>query len=124
MKNLQQMDDHEPSDLIPLYNGMTVSFINYELQIRIEHKTSEELANSVSEEYSDAQLTKNLSTEVPFAISQHTNAQSDKADTYNPYDEKLQATHKVTNKQNDDIIEEQKKDQYYDEAKDPSHVPS
>lgn len=31
MKSLQQMDDHEPSDLIPLFNGMTVSFINYEL---------------------------------------------------------------------------------------------
>jgi len=31
MKSMSQIDDHEPSDLIPLYNGMTISFINYEL---------------------------------------------------------------------------------------------
>lgn len=47
MKSLQQMEDHEPSDFIPLFDGMTVSFINYELQVRIESKTSEELARSV-----------------------------------------------------------------------------
>lgn len=49
MKSLQQMDDHEPSDVIPLFNGMTISFINYELQVRIEPKSQEELANSVFE---------------------------------------------------------------------------
>ena len=37
------MEDHEPSDLIPLFNGMIISFINYELQVRIEPKTPEEL---------------------------------------------------------------------------------
>lgn len=37
------MDDHEPSDIIPLFNGMTISFINYELQVRIEPKSPEEL---------------------------------------------------------------------------------
>ena len=31
MKSLGQMEDHEPSDLIPLFNGMVISFINYEL---------------------------------------------------------------------------------------------
>ncbi len=46
MKNLQQMDDHEPSDLIPLFDGMTVSFINYELQVRLETKNEEELKYS------------------------------------------------------------------------------
>ena len=30
------MEDHEPSDLIPLFNGMIISFINYELQVKIE----------------------------------------------------------------------------------------
>lgn len=44
------MDDHEPSDIIPLFNGMTVSFINYELQVRIEAKSSDELASSQFEE--------------------------------------------------------------------------
>jgi hypothetical protein len=39
MKSHQQMEDHEPSDLIPLFNGMVISFINYELQVRIEPKT-------------------------------------------------------------------------------------
>jgi hypothetical protein len=43
------MDDHEPSDFIPLFDGMTVSFINYELQVRIEAKTSEENSKSVAE---------------------------------------------------------------------------
>jgi hypothetical protein len=40
------MDDHEPSDLIPLFNGMTVSFINYELQVRIEPKDADEIAQN------------------------------------------------------------------------------
>lgn len=31
MKSHSQMEDHEPSDLIPLFNGMIISFINYEL---------------------------------------------------------------------------------------------
>lgn len=35
MKSVRQMDDHEPSDLIPLHDGMTISFINYELQVSI-----------------------------------------------------------------------------------------
>jgi hypothetical protein len=46
MKSHQQMEDHEPSDLIPLFNGMIISFINYELQVKIEPKTSEELSQS------------------------------------------------------------------------------
>lgn len=46
MKSFNQMDDHEPSDIIPLFNGMTISFINYELQVRIEPKSQDELARS------------------------------------------------------------------------------
>jgi hypothetical protein len=45
------MEDHEPSDLIPLFNGMIISFINYELQVRIEPKTSEEYAHAKFENY-------------------------------------------------------------------------
>jgi hypothetical protein len=37
------MDDHEPSDLIPLYDGMILSFINYELHVKILNKDSSEL---------------------------------------------------------------------------------
>ena len=51
MKSHQQMEDHEPSDLIPLFNGMIISFINYELQVRIEPKQSHELANAKFENY-------------------------------------------------------------------------
>lgn len=40
------MEDHEPSDLIPLFNGMVISFINYELQVRIEAKNSQEIQES------------------------------------------------------------------------------
>ena len=43
MKSNKQIDDHEPSNLIPLYNGMIISFINYELQITIEQKTDAEM---------------------------------------------------------------------------------
>lgn len=43
MKSNRQIDDHEPSDLIPLYNGMVISFINYELQIFIEQKSESEV---------------------------------------------------------------------------------
>lgn len=51
MKSHQQMEDHEPSDLIPLFNGMIISFINYELQVRIEPKQSQELASAKFENY-------------------------------------------------------------------------
>ena len=51
MKSHQQMEDHEPSDLIPLFNGMIISFINYELQVRIEPKSQGEMANARFENY-------------------------------------------------------------------------
>jgi hypothetical protein len=37
--------------MIPLFNGMVISFINYELHVRIEPKSSEELAASKHAEY-------------------------------------------------------------------------
>lgn len=43
MKSMNQIDDHEPSDLIPLYDGMTISFINYELHVSINSKSSDEI---------------------------------------------------------------------------------
>ena len=49
MKSLVQMEDHEPSDLIPLFNGMVISFINYELQVRIEKKSEDELKHATFE---------------------------------------------------------------------------
>merc|ERR1712178_489360 len=35
MKSMQQMSDHEPSDMIPLHDGMVISFINYELHVKL-----------------------------------------------------------------------------------------
>lgn len=43
MKSQAQMDDHEPSDLIPLFDGMIISFINYELHVSISDKDHIEL---------------------------------------------------------------------------------
>jgi hypothetical protein len=43
MKSQTQMDDHEPSDLIPLYDGMILSFINYELHVNIKEKDPNEI---------------------------------------------------------------------------------
>lgn len=39
LKSLQQMRDHMPSDLVPLHDGMILSFVNYELRVKIERKT-------------------------------------------------------------------------------------
>jgi pSer/pThr/pTyr-binding forkhead associated (FHA) protein len=38
MKSLKQIAEHEPSDLIPLHDGMVISFINYELRVNLEKK--------------------------------------------------------------------------------------
>jgi len=38
MKSLGQIAEHQPSDLIPLHDGMVISFINYELRVNLEKK--------------------------------------------------------------------------------------
>lgn len=43
MKSMQQMNDHIPSDLIPLHDDMIISFVNYELRVSLHQKTSDEL---------------------------------------------------------------------------------
>lgn len=43
MKSMQQMNQHVPSDMIPLHDDMVISFVNYELKVRIEQKTAEEM---------------------------------------------------------------------------------
>lgn len=42
MKSQNQMEDHEPSALIPLSHGMVLSFINYELLVEIKDKDQNE----------------------------------------------------------------------------------
>lgn len=44
LKTLKQMRDHMPSDLIPLHDGMIISFVNYELRVRFEQKSNEEIS--------------------------------------------------------------------------------
>ena len=44
MKSHAQMTEHEPSDLIPLYDGMVLSFINYEIRVNLEKKDGSDLA--------------------------------------------------------------------------------
>jgi len=34
LKTLKQMKDHMPSELIPLHEGMIISFVNYELRVK------------------------------------------------------------------------------------------
>jgi len=43
MKSMNQMNDHVPSDMIPLHDQMVISFVNYELKVSILQKTSTEL---------------------------------------------------------------------------------
>lgn len=44
MKSQLQMNEHEPSDLIPLHDGMIISFINYEIRVNLEKKGEKEIA--------------------------------------------------------------------------------
>ena len=43
MKSQRQMFDHEPSSLIPLHDGMVISFINYEIRVNLEKKSGADL---------------------------------------------------------------------------------
>lgn len=43
MKSMQQMNDHIPSDMIPLHDDMIISFVNYELRVRLNQKTKDEI---------------------------------------------------------------------------------
>ena len=43
MKSQKQMQDHEPSSLIPLHDGMVLSFINYEIRVNLEKKDQDVL---------------------------------------------------------------------------------
>jgi hypothetical protein len=38
------MVDHEPSDMIPLYDGMVISFINYEIRVNLEKKDADQVS--------------------------------------------------------------------------------
>jgi pSer/pThr/pTyr-binding forkhead associated (FHA) protein len=42
LKSQHQMKYHCPSDLIPVQDGMIISFVNYELRVSLEPKTTEE----------------------------------------------------------------------------------
>ena len=41
LKSLKQMKDHMPSDLIELHEGMTLSFVNYEVKIKFQAKSED-----------------------------------------------------------------------------------
>lgn len=64
MKSHKQMSDHEPSDLIPLHDGMVISFINYEIRVNLEKKDSEEIA---AEELKIKQMAEEFSKTASFA---------------------------------------------------------
>ena len=43
LKTFQQSRDHMPSDLIPLHDGMILSFANYEIRVKLVLKTNDEI---------------------------------------------------------------------------------
>lgn len=43
MKSAKQNIDHEPSDLIPIHDGMILSFINYEIRVNLEKRDAKEV---------------------------------------------------------------------------------
>ena len=44
MKSGSQMAEHSPSSLIPLHDGMVISFINYEIRVNLEKKDAQDLS--------------------------------------------------------------------------------
>ena len=50
LKTKNQMGDHQPSDLIPIKNNMIISFVNYELRVKIENKKEEEIGKQQQEQ--------------------------------------------------------------------------
>lgn len=38
MKSLKQMKDHEPSSLVPLYDGMVLSFIDFKIRVNLQQE--------------------------------------------------------------------------------------
>lgn len=63
MKSHTQMMQHEPSDLIPLQDGMVISFINYEIRVNLEKKDAEVLESQRT--LIGEQLQQLRSTQVP-----------------------------------------------------------
>jgi hypothetical protein len=47
MKSYDQIEGRIPSGLIPLHEGMLISFVNYELKVKFEGRTQHEI-NSLS----------------------------------------------------------------------------
>jgi hypothetical protein len=43
------MNDHVPSDMIPLHDDMVISFVNYELRVSLLQKTKDELVTQQAE---------------------------------------------------------------------------
>lgn len=43
MKSAKQNAEHEPSDLIPIHDGMILSFINYEIRVNLEKRNQKEI---------------------------------------------------------------------------------
>ena len=64
MKSHKQMNSHEPSDLIPLHDGMVISFINYEIRVNLEKKDAGEIAQ---EELKIAQMNEEMVKTANFA---------------------------------------------------------
>ena len=43
LKTQKQMKDHIPSNLISIHNDMIISFVNYELRVKLENKSADEM---------------------------------------------------------------------------------
>ena len=42
------MKDHMPSDLIPIQNDMIISFVNYEVRVKLDDKSDAELRDQMA----------------------------------------------------------------------------
>jgi predicted component of type VI protein secretion system len=85
MKSHVQMTEHEPSDLIPLHDGMVLSFINYEIRVNLEKKDGEQLSKE-SQEISVANATL---TEAAASFKNTLKANVDEVVTHEAKDDKM-----------------------------------
>jgi len=48
LKSQHQMKDHMPSDLIPIQNDMIISFVNYEVRVKLDAKGSDQVRDQMA----------------------------------------------------------------------------
>ena len=66
------MAEHSPSSLIPLHDGMVISFINYEIRVNLEKKDADDVAKeelAIKQKSEALAATANLAQTLPAKVA-------------------------------------------------------